>query len=298
MRALRDETSSIVTDRATMTPPNSLGRPSAPALLLHQTRYESRIFWRTPISAFFTVIFPLMIFVVFALVFGNEEIEELGINTAQFYAPALAVFSAVSATYSNIAISTSYQRDEGILKRARGTPLPAWIFLGGKIAAAIGIAIIGTVVMLAVGAVFFGVQLYADSVIPLVLTFFVGVAAFGALGLLVAAIAPNGSAATAIAQATLLPLAFISGVFLVPGENTPDWLNALANFFPLKHFAEPFTAAFSPIGDHSVHWADLAYMAVWGVVALALAIRWFTWEAPTGETKVPWRRAKAPAAAS
>ena len=297
MRALRDETSSIVTDRATMTRPNSLRRPSAPALLLHQMRYESRIFWRTPISAFFTVIFPLMIFVVFALVFGNEEIEELGINTAQFYAPALAVFSAVSATYTNIAISTTYQRDQGILKRARGTPLPSWIFLGGKIAAAIAVAIIGTVVMLAVGAVFFGVQLYADSIIPLVLTFFVGVAAFGALGLLLAAIAPNGNAATAIAQATLIPLAFISGVFIVPGENTPDWLNALANFFPLKHFAEPFTAAFSPIGDHGVHWADLGYMAVWGVVALALAIRWFKWEPSTG-TSTPRRRSKAAATAA
>lgn len=297
MRALRDETSSIVTDRATMTRPNSLRRPSAPALLLHQMRYESRIFWRTPISAFFTVIFPLMIFVVFALVFGNEEIEELGINTAQFYAPALAVFSAVSATYTNIAISTTYQRDQGILKRARGTPLPSWIFLGGKIAAAIAVAIIGTVVMLAVGAVFFGVQLYADSIIALVLTFFVGVAAFGALGLLLAAIAPNGNAATAIAQATLLPLAFISGVFIVPGENTPDWLNALANFFPLKHFAEPFTAAFSPIGDHGVQWADLGYMAVWGVVALALAIRWFKWEPSTG-TSTPRRRSKAAATAA
>ena len=297
MRALRDETSSIVTDRATMTRPNSLRRPSAHALLLHQMRYESRIFWRTPISAFFTVIFPLMIFVVFALVFGNEEIEELGINTAQFYAPALAVFSAVSATYTNIAISTTYQRDQGILKRARGTPLPSWIFLGGKIAAAIAVAIIGTVVMLAVGAVFFGVQLYADSIIPLVLTFFVGVAAFGALGLLLAAIAPNGNAATAIAQATLIPLAFISGVFIVPGENTPDWLNALANFFPLKHFAEPFTAAFSPIGDHSVHWADLGYMAVWGVVALALASRWFKWEPSTG-TSTPRRRSKAAATAA
>ncbi|GMQ84845.1 MAG: ABC transporter permease [Acidimicrobiia bacterium] len=257
---------------------------------MHQMRHEWRIFWRTPISAFFTIVFPLLIFVVFALVFGNEQIEELGISTAQFYAPALAVFSAVSATYTNIAISTAYQRDEGILKRVRGTPLPSWIFLGGKIAAAIAVAVIGTVIMLAVGAVFFDVQVYADSVIPLLLTFFVGVATFGALGLLVAAIAPGRNAANAIVQATLLPLAFISGIFLVPGESTPDWLNAIASFFPLKHFAEPFTAAFSPIGDHGVHWADLSYMALWGVVALGAAIRWFTWEPPTGTTTRRRRR--------
>ncbi len=135
-------------------------RPSPLSLLWHQARYEWRIFWRTPISAFFTIFFPLLIFVVFSLVFGNERIEYLGITTAQFYAPSLAVFAAVSATYTNISIFTSYQRDEGILKRVRGTPLPSWVFFGGKILSSILIALIGTLIMLSVGVVFFGLQVY------------------------------------------------------------------------------------------------------------------------------------------
>jgi len=139
-------------------------RPSAPALLWHQTVYELRIFRRTPISAFFTIIFPLLIFVVFALVFGNEDIGYLGITTAQYYAPSLAVYSAVSASYVNIGITTAYQRDEGILKRARGTPLPPWIFLGGKITAATIVAILGTLLMLAVGVTFFGLQIYPEAI--------------------------------------------------------------------------------------------------------------------------------------
>ena len=258
-------------------------RPSAISLLWHQAVYEWRIFWRTPISAFFTIFFPLLIYVVFSAVFGNEDIEYLGITTAQFYAPSLAVFSAVSATYTNISITTAYQRDEGILKRVRGTPLPPWIFLGGKILASIVIALIGTMIMLDVGFLFFGLQFYLETLAVLVVTFFVGVAAFAALGLLVAALAPSGQAATAIANATLLPLAFVSGVFIIPGEDPPAWLEAVSNFFPLSHFVEPFRAAFTPEELRPpIEWTDLAYLALWGVVALVLAIRWFRWEPSTG----------------
>jgi ABC-2 type transport system permease protein len=273
-------------------------RPSAPALLWHQTRYELRTFIRTPISAFFTLIFPLMIFIVFALLFGNEEIEYLGINTAQYYAPSLAVYAAVASSYVNIGISTAYQRDEGILKRAKGTPLPPWLFLGGKVVAGLVVATVATIVMLAVGVIFYGVEIYPEAIPSLVLTFIVGVACFAALGLLVAAVAPSGSAATAIANATLLPLAFISGVFIVPSEAPPAWLDAVANFFPLKHFAEPFIAGFNPVEDVStIYWGDLAYMALWGAVGLFLAVRFFKWEPSSGESRRPWRRRKESATA-
>lgn len=270
-------------------------RPSPLSLLWQQTRYQNRIFWRTPISAFFTIAFPLLIFVVFALVFGNETIDYLGITTAQFYAPSLAVFAAVSATYTNISVTTAYQRDAGILKRVRGTPLPAWIYLGGKILSATIVAAIGVTIMLGAGVLFFGLQIHAEAVPSLLVTFFIGVGTFAALGLLVAAIAPSGPAATAIANATILPLAFVSGVFIVLPEDPPAWLSAVANFFPLKHFVEPFVAAFSPEATRAdFHWADLAYLALWGVVALALAIRFFRWEPSTGEgVQVRGRRARA-----
>lgn len=268
-----------------------MSRPSSLALLWHQSRHEWRFFWRIPISAFFTILFPLLIFVVFSLVFGTQTIDYLGITTAQYYAPSLAVFSAVSATYTNISVTTAYQRDEGILKRVRGTPLPAWIFLGGKILSSILVALVGTLIMLAVGFAFFGLKFYPETLGMLAIVFFFGVAAFAALGLLVAAVSPSGQAATAIANATLLPLAFVSGVFIVPGEEIPTWLEAVSRFFPLSHFAEPFIAGFSPPARRATFsWFDLAYLAIWGVAALALAILWFRWEPPTGGGR---RRSKA-----
>jgi ABC-2 type transport system permease protein len=258
-------------------------RRSNVSLLGTQVGYQNKTFFRTPIAAFFTIFFPLMIFVVFSLVFGNEFIEELGVTAAQYYAPAMAVFAAVSASYTNIATTTAYQRDMGILKRVRGTPLPAITYMGGKIVSAVEIAVLSVVLMMSIGVVFYGVAVYARTLPAAIVTFLIGVGTFAALGMLVAALVPSGEAATAVTNATLLPLAFVSGVFLVPSSDAPSWLTTIADFFPLKHFVEPFSQAFNPTYTGSGwEWADLAYMTLWGVVAALLAVRLFKWEAPTG----------------
>lgn len=274
------------------------GRPSTLSLLWRQTKYQNLIFFRNPTAAFFTLFFPLMIFVVFSLIFGNEEIDYLGITTAQYYAPAMAVFAAVSATYTNLAVTTAYQRDEGILKRIKGTPLPPIVYMGGKIASAIMIAVISVVIMMSIGVIFYGVEIYARTIGAASLTFMVGVGCFAALGLMIAALVKSGEAATAVTNATLLPLAFFSGVFIVPSEDAPAWLNTVANIFPLKHFVEPFTAAFNPLETGStLDLASLAYMALWGIVAMAIAVRFFRWEAdPTSARQS--RKARKAAAAS
>jgi len=155
--------------------------------------------------------------------------------------------------------------------------------MGGKIISAILIATIAVLIMMAIGVAFYGVQIYAATLASAIVTFVIGVASFAALGLLVAAVVSSGESATAVANATLLPLAFFSGVFIVPSEDSPAWLDAVANFFPLKHFVEPFVAAFNPqtVGG-GWNWASLAYMVLWGVVSVVLAIRFFKWEPPTG----------------
>jgi len=258
-------------------------RPSSLRLLSDQTIYQNKIFFRTPVAAFFTLIFPLFIFMVFSLIFGNEYIPELGVTLSQYFGPAMAVFAAVSATYTNIASVTAYQRDEGILKRIRGAPLPAAIYHGGKIASGVLVAVIAVVVMMVAGVLFYGIQIYGDTLPAAIVTFLIGVGCFASLGLLVAGLVNSGEAATAVTNATLLPLAFISGVFIPPTGQAPEWLDAVASFFPLKHFVVPFTDAFNPSFVGSPwQWDHLAYMTLWGVVALVIGIRYFKWETKAG----------------
>lgn len=266
-------------------------RPSTASLLRVQTNYQIKMFFRSPMAAFFTLFFPLMIFLVFSLVFGNAETGYQGITAAQYYAPAMAVFAAVSATYTNLAVTTSYQRDLGILKRVRGTPLPAWIYMTGKIVAAVMIAAMSVIIMMAVGVIFYGVQIFAATIVAAVVTFAIGVATFAALGLLVAALSSSGESATAITNATLLPLAFFSGVFIIPSADAPAWLDTFARIFPLKHFVEPFVAAFNP-ATTGAGWVvpSLLYMTLWGVVGVVLAVRNFKWESPVGGSRKSRRR--------
>jgi ABC-2 type transport system permease protein len=256
-------------------------RASVPVLLLRQIRYENRLFRRSPVAAFFTIFFPLMLLFLFAVLFGNETVDlgDRGVFTiAQFYAPALGVFAAASATYTNIGVGTAIHRDDGILKRFRGTPLPPWIYLAGKVGSGIWVAAIAVTIMLGVGNLVFDVPVFADRLPAAVTTFVIGAAAFAALGLMLAALAPSGDAAPAIANATILPMAFVSDVFIIVSA-PPRWLATIGDILPLKHFVRAFQASFSPtVTDAGFRWGHLAVLAAWGVGATLIALRFFSWD--------------------
>ena len=267
------------------------------SLIWRQVRYQNKLFWRSPVAAFFTLAFPLMFLVVFALLFGSEEIGNSGLTAAQFYAPALAVFGAVSATFTNLAIGTAIARDDGILKRMRGTPLPPWIYMAGRVGSAVYLAVISVLIMLGMGVAFYGLTVFPRAVPALVVIFLVGAACFAALGLLIASLAANGESAPALANATLLPLAFISDIFIVPSRGTPEWVSTVADIFPLRHFATSFVDGFEPafVAGHGswlgfFHWPDIAVMLFWLVGGTILTVRWFSWEPRGAEGRRRRRR--------
>lgn len=241
-----------------------------------QVRYENRSFWRTPAAAFFTIAFPLMMLLIFATVFGND-LTPLGVTAAQFYAPALAVFGAVSAAYTSLAIGTAIARDQGVLKRVRGTPLPPWAYMAARVGTSVWLAALSVGLMLGVGVIFYDLQIRSEQIPTLVMTFVVGVAAFAALGLAVTAVA-SAESVSAITNATLLPLAFISGVFFGPDLSLPRWLEHIADFFPLKHFVEPFVNAFIPGTPAAIPWTDVAWLGGWAAAGIVLALMFFRWD--------------------
>jgi len=261
-------------------------RPSSLRLLARQIEYQHRVFWRTPIAAIFTVAFPLMLLVLFAALYSGDTVQFAGrppVKFVQFAAPSLAAFAAASATYTNLAITTSSARDLGLLKRFRGTPLPPWILLGGRLGSSVVLAVQAVVLMLGVGILVYGIDLQVSHVPAALMTFGVGVAVFAALGLAVAGLARSAESAQAIANFTILPLAFISDVF-IPVADPPRWMEVLGGIFPLKHFVRGFHDAFSPVAGIGLRWGSLLVMAAWGVGALLVALRSFGWE-PRGSTK-------------
>lgn len=275
--------------------------PSTASLVVGQIRYQLLTFWRTPVALFFTIMLPLIMLVLFNALFGGATIDVEGGGewpVRQFYTGGLAVFTAVSATYTNLANMVPIRREEGVLKRWRSTPIPTGVYIGGFIGSALVLALLATVLMLGIGVVFYDLQVEAAKMPAAVFNFIVGICAFAAMGMAVAAIVPTASSAAAVANATLLPIAFFSNVFIVT-DDAPAWVEAVGDFFPLKPFVENIQDAFNPFIDApAFDPLRTAYVALWGVVGLVVAWKKFTWEpSPSGQT-TRGRRARRRAAAA
>ncbi|MEQ8718462.1 MAG: ABC transporter permease [Acidimicrobiales bacterium] len=261
--------------------------PSVARLVAHHIRYQNRLFWRAPIGAFFTIALPLIMLVLFDAIFdGDVEIGGRGpVSITQFYTPALAAFAAASATYTNLGTGLAIYREDGVLKRFRSTPLPPWVYIAGAIGSGVWIAAIANAIMIGIAVVGFDVSLPADRIPAAAVAFGFGVFAFAALGVALASLAPSGGAAPAMANATILPLSFISNVF-IPLEDPPAWLDTVGDIFPLKHFVEAFLAPFDPTSTGSgFEWGDLAVVAVWGVLGAVVAVRSFRWQPTVGKAR-------------
>jgi ABC-2 type transport system permease protein len=251
------------------------------ALGFRQVRWTNRAFWRNPASAFFTFAFPLMFLVIFTAIFGGTTNTAFGeISTSDYYIPAIGTFSIITATYTNLAISITFLRDAGILKRIRGTPLPAWAYMFGRIVHAILVSLLLVAIVIVFGVVFYGVRVPTDRLLPFIVTIIVGAACFSALGLAVTSIVPNADAAPAVVNATILPLLFLSGVF-IPLQPGNPWYVLLAKFFPVYHFAHAMLAAYfgAQIHEAAWQWRDLLVIAIWGLFGALVAVRRFRWEA-------------------
>jgi ABC-2 type transport system permease protein len=270
-----------------------MSRPSTARLVLLNVRAQNRLFWRVPIGAFFTLALPVIMLVLFVALFGNDpEDSALGpVTPAQFYTPALAVFSVGSATFTNIAINLSTRREEGILRRVRGTPLPPWIYIAGAIGSAVWIGVIALAVMVGLGVVAYDVNIELAKLPAMGLTFVVGSIAFAMLGVALAGVAKSASSASALANATILPMAFVSDIFINLGGDPPEWLRILGDLLPLRHFGIAFSEAMSPFSDApAIVWDRLGVLAAWAVVGALLA-RWrFRWDPVTGSTGRSSRR--------
>ena len=181
--------------------PHERGGVRTARLIAGQIRHQARLVARNRLLLFFTFALPLLLFFMFQIVIhGDIFIDGQRYSVPQFFGPSLAGYGVVTGTYSYLAVSTTFSRQEGILKRLRGTPLPAWVYIAGRIGSALVIAAVTSGLLLTITVVFYDLHIALVAIPAIVLTFVVGAVAFGALGLAIAAFAPNGDAAVAIAK--------------------------------------------------------------------------------------------------
>lgn len=277
-------TTSPTADRTTL----QVGRPSVLRLVWQQVRYANTGFWRTPIAAFFALLFPLIFLVLIGMLAGNEVIDpSTGLRFAQFLTPAMVVFGTAMSAFSMLAITVATDRDAGVLKRLRGTPLPAWAYLTGRVIFATGTALLGVAIVVGVAVAFYGVEIVWAKVPAALLTLVAGIACLAALGMAVTALVSRAEAVSAFTNGLLIPLAFVSGIFTA--GQLPELLERIALAFPLRHYFEALSETFNPYtAGAGFAWDHLGALVAWTAVGIAAATRWFRWE--SRGPSVPRRR--------
>jgi ABC-2 type transport system permease protein len=238
------------------------------ALAWQQFRFERKLFWRNPSAAFFNFLLPLLLLVLTASAFSADH-EEL-----EILIPGIAGMGVLATTFTSLAFNVTVLRDEGVLKRWRGTPMPAGSYMAGLLASAALNAFAQVLLVVAIGNVAYGVDWPQDPLLLVVFTA-LGVVCFAALGIAFSHAIPNEDAAPAYTNAIFLPTIFISGVFY-SSDDLPEALKAIAEALPLKHLIDGLSEAI--VGGGGDAGTAALVVAAWTVAGLVLAVRYFRWE--------------------
>jgi ABC-2 type transport system permease protein len=244
------------------------------ALTWRQYRLERKMFWRNPSAAFFNFLLPLLFLSLFGAIFAGSQ------SDLDVIVPGIAGMSIMSTTFSALAMNMVFLREQGVLKRLRGTPLPSGAYLGGVAANAVTNTAIQIAIVIGAGAAVFGVGMPKDWIGLIVFTA-AGVVCFASLGVALSHAIPNFDSAPAYVNAIFLPTIFISGVFYDAG-NAPAFLRDIAEVLPLTHLIDGLSAALVTGASFSSELSDLAVVLVWALFGVVFAIRGFSWDARRG----------------
>ncbi len=252
-------------------------------LFAHQFRSDLARFWRNPQSRYFTVLLPIVFLVIFAAIFkGHTVVDGKVIPITTFYVPGIMTLGIISASYVNLTQAVVSQREAGELKRLRGTPLPASFVIGSRAAVGVVVAVVMSALLLALGALLYGVAIPHSTLIGLTLAIVVGAAAFACIAFAVSTRITAADAAAPATNLTVLPLYFISGVF-VPEAQIPRVLRDIATVFPIYHLSQALLRPFVDSHGAGISLTDLAVIAAWGVAGLLIVARTFRWSPYTSE---------------
>jgi ABC-2 type transport system permease protein len=240
------------------------------ALAWEQFRLERKLFWRNPSAAFFSFVLPLMLLFLTASVFSADQ------SDLNILIPGIAGISIMATTFNAMAFNVTVLRDQGILKRLRGTPLPAGSYFAGFLGNAVANAFIQVALVIVIGHLVYDVS-WPKSWIELVVFTAVGVTCFGSLGIALAHSIPNPDSAPAYVNAVFLPLMFISGAFY-DSDSLPKGIRAVADVLPLTHLIDGLKAAIVTGDGLADSAGGLAVVALWGLLGVFFAVRNFRWE--------------------
>ncbi|MFG3599259.1 ABC transporter permease [Micromonospora chersina] len=258
-------------------------RPGGAALALRQGRLEITQFLRSRESVVFTMGFPVIMILIFAAIF-NDEIAP-GVSYTQYFITGMIATGLMTVSFQNLGIWIPIERDRGVLKRYRGTPMPKWVWFAGKVLMVVAVGIAETALLLAVSVALFDLKLPATAAKWATFGWVavLGVTACTLCGIAISSLARTARSGSAVVTPVALVLQFISGVFFV-FTSLPSWMQQVAALFPLKWMCQGLRSVFlpdsfgaqEPAGSFELGRVALV-LGLWCVIGLVLCLTTFRW---------------------
>jgi ABC-2 type transport system permease protein len=249
-------------------------------LFLHQLRGEQRLYWRSRELAFFTFLFPVLIFVLLGSVYGNDRIKSEHVKGSAYLLAGILGYGIASTAFAGLTIMLVIRREGGILKRLRATPLPPATYLVAVIASTVIVFALEAAALIVLARLLFRVHA-PHQWLSLVLALLLGTLSFAALGLALTGFIRSGEGSSAVVNAIYLPTAFLSGSFWSP-HAYPRFLEVIAEILPLTYFIRLMRDIVLRNETIWANWESAAAVAAWGIAGLVLAVRSFRWEPREG----------------
>jgi ABC-2 type transport system permease protein len=244
--------------------------PDAIAFSWRQYRLERRMFWRNPSAAFFNFVLPLLFLVAGGVILSGNQ------DALNKLVPSIAGMSVMSTTFTALAYNIVFLRERGVLKRIRGTPLPASSYFGGVAANAVTNTALQIAIIVLAGRAFFGIG-WPQHWGELIVFVLVGVVSLAALGVAFAHVIPNFESTAAYVNAVFLPVVFVS-FFAFDDAHAPGFVRTIAEALPLKPLIDGLSGAMVTGAGLGSNLDALAVIALWGVFGMYFAVRGFSWE--------------------
>lgn len=265
-------------------------RGAMPGLLVATRRrsvVELKSFFRNTQSMVFTLMLPVLLLVVFGTIFSGT-IEGTTTDFKQYFVAGIIAAGVMSTAFTGLAINIALEREMGLVRRLASSPMPKAAYFLGKVVLVAVTSLLETIILVAIGTTFFGLEIPVDVDHWLVFTWVLvlGTAACSLCGMAYTALIPSASAASAVVTPPFLVLQFISGVFF-PFNQLPDWMQTVASVFPLKWMTQGFRYVFLPedfqVVEPGGSWAlgSVALMlGLWVVIGGVLTMMTFRWRGP------------------
>lgn len=270
--------------------PTEAALPSTWSIGRRRIGVELLQFFRDRESAVFNFALPVLLLIIFGSVFGGQSLGDTGITFAQYFVAGMIASGILYTSFQNLAISIPLEREDGTLKRLRGTPMPKASYFIGKVGTVFVAYLAQVTILIAVGSIFYGIAL--PSTVNAWWTFtwisILGLISCTLLGIAFSIVPRKGKGASAIVSPVVLVLQFTSGVFFLFSD-LPSWMQTFASLFPLKWLTQGMRSVFLPesaaalevSGSFELPWVA-AVLAVWCVIGAVAAVLFFRWT-PRGE---------------